>query len=104
MCSRILTLPWREAWNATIMEGAKVARNSIIAANALVRENAIIPENSLVAGVPGEIKHGKTDSELIMRSALVYYELSRRYLKGEKTFPESQVDKLIEIYKEKGLL
>lgn len=90
--------------NATIMEGAKVARNSIIAANALVRENAIIPESSLVAGIPGEIKHRKTDSELIMRSALVYYELSRRYLKGEEIFPEDQVDKVIEIYKEKGLL
>ena len=90
--------------NATIMEGAKMAQNCIIAANALVRENAIIPESSLVAGIPGEIKHRKTDPELIMRSALVYYELSRRYLKGEETFPENQVDKVIEIYKEKGVL
>ena len=90
--------------NATIMEGAKVARNCIIAANALIRENAIVPENSLVAGVPGEIKHRKTDPEFIMRSALVYYELSRRYLKGEQIFPEDQVDKVIEIYKERGVL
>ena len=90
--------------NATVLEGAKVARNCIIAANALVRENVAIPENSLVAGVPGDIKHRKVDRELIMRWALVYYELSRRYLKGEKTFPQDQVDRAIETYKERGLL
>jgi carbonic anhydrase/acetyltransferase-like protein (isoleucine patch superfamily) len=90
--------------NATVLDGAKVAQNCIIAANALIRQNEIIPENSLVVGVPGEIKHMKTDPELIMRHALMYYELSGRYLKGKRTFPASEVDNLIATYKDRGLL
>ena len=42
--------------NCTILDGARIGRQSIIAAGAVVPVGANIPEGSLVAGVPAKVK------------------------------------------------
>ena len=42
--------------NCTILDGARIGRQSIIAAGAVVPMGANIPEGSLVAGVPAKVK------------------------------------------------
>ena len=46
---------------STILNKAKIGKNSIIGANALVTENKVIPERSLVLGSPGKIVRQVTD-------------------------------------------
>ena len=48
---------------STILNKAKIGKNSIIGANALVTENKIIPERSLVLGSPGKIVREVTEEE-----------------------------------------
>ena len=49
---------------STILNKAKIGKNSIIGANALVTENKVIPERSLVLGSPGKIVRQVTDEEI----------------------------------------
>ena len=49
---------------STILNKAKVGKNSIIGANALITENKVIPERSLVLGSPGKIVRQVTDEEI----------------------------------------
>ena len=49
---------------STILNKAKIGKNSIIGANALVTENKIKPERSLVLGSPGKIIREVTDEEI----------------------------------------
>ena len=49
---------------STILNKAKIGKNSIIGANALVTENKEIPERSLVIGSPGKIIRQVTDEEI----------------------------------------
>ena len=46
---------------ATILNKAKIGKNSIIGAHTLITENKIIPERSLVLGSPGKIIRQVTD-------------------------------------------
>ena len=49
---------------STILNKAKIGKNSIIGANALVTENKVIPERSLVLGSPGKIVRQVTEEEI----------------------------------------
>jgi carbonic anhydrase/acetyltransferase-like protein (isoleucine patch superfamily) len=74
--------------NSTILDGAVIGDNSVVAAGSVVLPGTVVPEGSLVIGVPGKIKEGKaTSADMIKKGALVYYELSRRHMRGVETFP-----------------
>jgi carbonic anhydrase/acetyltransferase-like protein (isoleucine patch superfamily) len=72
--------------NSTVLDNARVGSNCIIAGGCVVPPGMQIPEGSLVLGVPAVIREGKADKNAIMQSALVYFELSRRYLSGKDRF------------------
>jgi carbonic anhydrase/acetyltransferase-like protein (isoleucine patch superfamily) len=72
--------------NSTVLDNARVGNNCIIAGGCVVPPGMQIPDGSLVLGVPATIKEGKADTNAIMQSALVYFELSRRYLEGKDRF------------------
>ena len=48
---------------STILNKAKIGKNSIIGANALITENKVIPDNSLVVGSPGKVIREVTEEE-----------------------------------------
>ena len=50
---------------STILNKAKIGKNSIIGAHTLVTENKIIPERSLVVGSPGKVVRQVTDEEIL---------------------------------------
>ena len=66
---------------STILNKAKIGKNSIIGANALVTENKIIPERSLVIGSPGKIVRQVTDEEIkhIKENAQHYVDNYKKY-------------------------
>jgi carbonic anhydrase/acetyltransferase-like protein (isoleucine patch superfamily) len=68
---------------ATILNKAKIGKNSIIGAHTLITENKIIPERSLVLGSPGKIIRQVTDEEIedIKENARHYVENFKRYRK-----------------------
>ncbi len=68
---------------STILNKAKIGKNSIIGANALVTENKIIPERSLVLGSPGKIVRQVTDEEIkgIKENAKHYVDNFKKYKK-----------------------
>ena len=68
---------------STILNKAKIGKNSIIGANALVTENKVIPERSLVLGSPGKIIREVTDKEIksIKENADHYVENFKKYKK-----------------------
>ena len=68
---------------STILNKAKIGKNSIIGANALVTENKVIPERSLVLGSPGKIVRQVTDEEIehIKENARDYVENFKKYKK-----------------------
>ena len=68
---------------STILNKAKIGKNSIIGANALVTENKVIPERSLVLGSPGKIVRQVTDEEIehIKENAQDYVENFKKYKK-----------------------
>ena len=68
---------------STILNKAKIGKNSIIGANALVTENKVIPERSLVLGSPGKVIREVTDEEIeyIKENARDYVENFKRYKK-----------------------
>ena len=68
---------------STILNKAKIGKNSIIGAHALITENKIIPERSLVLGSPGKIIRQVTDEEIegIKENARHYVENFKKYEK-----------------------
>ena len=68
---------------STILNKAKIGKNSIIGANALVTENKVIPERSLVLGNPGKIVRQVTDEEIkgIKENAEHYVANYKKYKK-----------------------
>ena len=66
---------------STILNKAKIGKNSIIGANALITENKIIPERSLVIGSPGKIIRQVTDEEIkhIKENAEHYVKNYKKY-------------------------
>ena len=68
---------------STILNKAKIGKNSIIGANALVTENKVIPERSLVLGSPGKIIRQVTDEEIksIKENAEHYVANYKKYKK-----------------------
>ncbi|HRH44868.1 MAG TPA: gamma carbonic anhydrase family protein [Pyrinomonadaceae bacterium] len=49
---------------ATILDGARIGRNSLIAAGSLVTPNTQIPERSFVLGSPARVKRELSDEEI----------------------------------------
>ena len=68
---------------STILNKAKIGKNSIIGANALITENKVIPERSLVLGSPGKIIRQVTDEEIknIKENAEHYVANYKKYKK-----------------------
>jgi len=66
---------------ATILDGAKIGKNSIIGANALVTGGTEIPEGSLVLGSPAKVVKTLTEEERadIKNWALKYVKHSKIY-------------------------
>ena len=66
---------------STILNKAKIGKNSIIGANALITENKEIPERSLVVGSPGKVIRQVTDEEIkhIKENADHYVKNFRKY-------------------------
>ncbi len=84
--------------NSTILDGARVGDDCIIAGGCVVPPGMQVPSGSLVMGVPAQIKEGKADRNVIRQSALVYFELSRRYLAGKDRFVLSEVIEAMKKY------
>lgn len=76
--------------NSTILDGARIGKNSVVAAGTVVLSGTQVPEGSLVIGIPGKIKEGKADPKMIRNSALSYFELSRKYIKGIDRFTKDE--------------
>lgn len=68
--------------SSTIMNGAEIGDNSIVAAGSLVTENKKMPAGSLIMGSPAKVVRELTPEEVrkITKSAIDYYEYSRRYI------------------------
>ena len=68
---------------STILNQAKIGKNSIIGANALITENKVIPERSLFIGSPGKIIRQVTEEEInaIHENAKHYVDGSKKYKK-----------------------
>ena len=66
---------------STILNKAKIGKNSIIGANALITENKVIPERSLVIGSPGKIIRQVTQEEIkhIKENAEHYVKNYKKY-------------------------
>ena len=66
---------------STILNKAKIGKNSIIGANALITENKVIPERSLVIGSPGKVIRQVTDEEIkhIKENAEHYVKNYKKY-------------------------
>lgn len=67
--------------NATVLNGAKVGKNSIIGAGAVVSEGKEFPEGSLILGVPGKVVKELTPEQIehIQENADAYCKLSKQY-------------------------
>ena len=69
---------------STILNKAKIGKNSIIGANALITENKVIPERYLVIGSPGKIIRQVTEEEIksIKENAEHYVANYKKYKKS----------------------
>ena len=67
--------------NATVLNGAKIGKNSLVGAGAVVSENKEFPENSLILGVPGKLIKETTQEQRdhILWNAKHYVELANEY-------------------------
>ncbi|MCG8417557.1 MAG: gamma carbonic anhydrase family protein [Proteobacteria bacterium] len=72
-----------------ILNRARIGKHCIIGANALVTEEKTIPDGSLVMGTPGRVVRPITESDMaaLKRSARIYMDKSRRYLKALQPDP-----------------
>lgn len=69
---------------STILNGARIGRDSIVGACALVTEGKQFPPGSLILGVPAKVARPLTPEEItgIGRSATGYFNRSRQFLGG----------------------
>ena len=67
---------------STVLDGARIGRNSLVAAGSLVTPNTQIPPRSLVMGSPARVKRELTDEELarMVENWQHYMELKDQYL------------------------
>ncbi|MDR0912084.1 MAG: gamma carbonic anhydrase family protein [Methanobrevibacter sp.] len=67
--------------NATVLNKAKIGKNSIVGANALVSENKEFPEGSLILGIPAKVVRELNSKEIeaIKLNAKEYVDLSKEY-------------------------
>ena len=67
--------------NATVLNGAHIAKNSIVGAGAVVSEGKEFPEGSLILGIPAKaIKEVTPEQiEMIQNNADNYVKLSKQY-------------------------
>jgi carbonic anhydrase/acetyltransferase-like protein (isoleucine patch superfamily) len=72
---------------ATILDGARIGRNSLVAAGSLVTPNTEIPPRSLVMGSPAKVKKELTDEEIkdLEHFWRGYVELSGIYQKEDSS-------------------
>ncbi len=66
---------------ATLLNRAKIGKNSVVGANALVPEGKEFPDNSLIVGVPARVVRniaGK-DVPMLLLNAQVYFQRWQRY-------------------------
>jgi carbonic anhydrase/acetyltransferase-like protein (isoleucine patch superfamily) len=65
--------------NATVLNKAKIGKDSVVGAGTLVAEGKEFPEGSLILGVPGKVVRQLTLDEIekIKENALVYVELAK---------------------------
>ena len=66
---------------ATVLNGARIGKNSVIGACSLVTENKVIPPNSLFMGSPAKFVRNISDQEhiLFLAAAQHYQENLKRY-------------------------
>jgi carbonic anhydrase/acetyltransferase-like protein (isoleucine patch superfamily) len=79
---------------SVLMNGSSVGRGSIVAAGSLIKENLAVPPFSLAVGNPAIIKENRyADYLTTLESSLIYYYLSRCYMRG--TLPaEEEIGKI----------
>lgn len=67
--------------NSTILDGARIGKQSIVAAGSLVPAGMMIPAGSLVAGVPAKIKKELSDKERkeLKKWAVKYLEVAKAH-------------------------
>jgi carbonic anhydrase/acetyltransferase-like protein (isoleucine patch superfamily) len=66
---------------ATLLNRAKIGRNSIVGAHALVPEGKEFPDNSLIVGVPAKVVRSIPDEQIGMltMNAEIYFKRWQRY-------------------------
>jgi len=67
--------------NATVLNYAKIGKDSVVGAGALVTEGKEFPERSLIVGIPGKVVKELSSEEVekIKENAEIYVELSKSY-------------------------
>ena len=67
---------------STVLDGARIGRNSLVAAGSLVTPNTQIPPRSLVMGSPARVKRELTNEELagMVQNWQHYVELKNDYM------------------------
>jgi len=71
---------------ATLLNRARIGKNSVVGANALVPEGKEFPDNSLIVGVPGKVVRtiGEQDVPMLLLNAAIYRDRWQRYRKELK--------------------
>jgi len=78
--------------NATVIDGAVVGRGTFVAAGAVIRGNTKVPPGSLVAGVPAEVRKGRSgQEEMIKRGSISYAVLAQGYREGKDVISEQEL-------------
>lgn len=72
---------------STVLNGAKIGRNTIVGAHALVTENKQFPDGVMLLGAPAKVARELTEQEIAMirYSADHYVENAARYLEDLRT-------------------
>ena len=67
--------------NATVLNEAKIGKDSVVGAGALITEGKEFPEKSLIIGVPGKLVRQLSSEEVekIKENASIYVELAKSY-------------------------
>ena len=66
---------------ATLLNRARIGRNSIVGAHALIPEGKEFPDNSLLVGVPARVARTIPDSDvpMLLMNAEIYHHRWQRY-------------------------
>jgi carbonic anhydrase/acetyltransferase-like protein (isoleucine patch superfamily) len=68
---------------ATLLNRARIGRNSIVGAHALIPEGKEFPDNSLIVGVPGKVVRSIPEEQfgMLTLNAQIYFDRWHRYQK-----------------------